>query len=81
MIGKCRSLSTYKRITLVYNRVADFIKVKHHRSDMYVAEIDGSFVDDFSDYLFTTYKVSNNQVQKSCRYSSMLQKSASRKVF
>lgn len=64
MIGKCRSLSTYKRITLVYNRVADFIKVKHHRSDMYAAEIDGSFVDDFSDYLFTTYKVSNNQVQK-----------------
>jgi len=64
MIGKCRSLSTYKRITLVYNRVTDFIKVKHHRSDMYAAEIDGSFVDDFSDYLFTTYKVSNNQVQK-----------------
>jgi len=31
---------------------------------MYAAEIDGSFVDDFSDYLFTTYKVSNNQVQK-----------------
>lgn len=54
-------LQTY---TLVYNRVADFIKVKHHRSDMYAAEIDGSFVDDFSDYLFTTYKVSNNQVQK-----------------
>ena len=64
MIGKCRSLSTYKRITLVYNRVEEFIKVKHHRSDMCVAEIDGAFVDDFSDYLFTTYKVSNNQVQK-----------------
>lgn len=77
MIGKCRSLSTYKRITLVYNRVADFIKVKHHRSDMY----DGSFVDDFQTIYSLRIRFQTIKFKKSCRYSSMLQKSASRKVF
>ena len=81
MIGKCRSLSTYKRITLVYNRVADFIKVKHHRSDMYAAEIDGSFVDDFQTIYSLRIRFQTIKFKKSCRYSNMLQKSASRKVF
>ncbi len=64
MIGVCLSLSTYKRITLVYDRVEAFIKAEYRRSDMCAVEVDALFVDRFSDFLFTTYKISNNQVQK-----------------
>ena len=64
MVGVCRSLSTYKRITLVYDRVEAFIKTEYHRSDMCAVEVDALFVDRFFDFLFTTYKISNNQVQK-----------------
>lgn len=64
LLGVRRSLSTYRRFVLVYNRLEEFIKKKHHRSDMCVVEINADFVDQFADYLFTTYKLSNNTGQK-----------------
>ena len=81
MIGKCRSLSTYKRITLVYNRVADFIKVNitvrictPRRSTVLSSMI-------FQTIYSLRIRFQTIKFKKSCRYSNMLQKSASRKVF
>ena len=77
MIGKCRSLSTYKRITLVYNRVADFIKV--NITVRICTTVLSSMI--FQTIYSLRIRFQTIKFKKSCRYSSMLQKSASRKVF
>lgn len=61
-VGKMRSQSTYEKYLVVYNHLAEFIKIRYRVSDIALKELTPAFITDFELFLRTDKNCSHNTV-------------------
>ena len=61
-VGKMRSKSTYEKYIIVYNHLAEFIKIRYRVSDIALKELTPAFITDFELFLRTDKNCSHNTV-------------------